>query len=197
MEEYILEKQTGRAFSLLTGDRIEVIDLEGKQIADFFPVCTGDAEETFSAGITIARNHSLVPAPGQPLLSSRYRPMLTILEDNVGVHDLLISCCRRESYAPVDGRPHPNCLDNFNNSFAAFGIPPFPAIQALSIFMNVEISEGKAVKFRPPLSKPDDKMAFRAEMDLVVGVTACSDDLSVCNNRRCKPIKVSIHRAGC
>jgi len=57
--------------------------------------------------------------------------------------------------------------------------------------MHVDI-DGKtgAIRVLPPLSKPGDTASFRAEMDLVVGLTACSAGQS--NNFRYKPIQYRV-----
>lgn len=46
---------------------------------------------------------------------------------------------------------------------------------AFNIFMNVTVdSETGAVAVLPPLSQPGDFVRFRAEMPLVIAMTACS-----------------------
>lgn len=194
MPETIIGKQSGKAFYLHAGDFIEIVDIEGGQVADLFAVCADNTEETFSAGLTITMNrrHPLRPTTGDILYSTLYRPMLSIVADDVGVHNILVPCCRAESYAARGEVPHPNCLASLNRSFAAFGIAPFPAIQPLSLFMNTEVTPEQAVRFRPPVSRAGDSVAFRAMMNLIVGVTACSDDVSLCNNGRCKPVMAVI-----
>ncbi|MBE9917035.1 urea carboxylase-associated family protein [Paenibacillus donghaensis] len=47
MKEYIIEKQTGRAFEVQKGETISVIDIEGKQVADFFAVNANNYNEFF------------------------------------------------------------------------------------------------------------------------------------------------------
>jgi uncharacterized protein YcgI (DUF1989 family) len=46
------------------------------------------------------------------------------------------------------------------------------------------------IKVLPPLSRAGDRIVFRAEMDLVVGLTACSAGQS--NNFSYKPIHYEI-----
>jgi uncharacterized protein YcgI (DUF1989 family) len=56
--------------------------------------------------------------------------------------------------------------------------------------MNVEVEPSGALKILPPRSKAGDSMVLRAEMDLIVGLTACSAEMS--NNYRFKPIAFEI-----
>ena len=68
----------------------------------------------------------------------------------------------------------------------AFQIPT-----AFNIFMNVDVSNSGKIRVRPPLSKAGDYIDLRAEMDLIVGVTACA--AGKCNNYHCTPIALEIY----
>jgi len=56
--------------------------------------------------------------------------------------------------------------------------------------MNVEILASGELKIGPPRSRAGDHIDLRAEMDLIVGLTACSAEMS--NNYRFKPIEFEI-----
>lgn len=56
----------------------------------------------------------------------------------------------------------------------------------LNIFMGVWTDLDEELHIEPPPSRSDDQVTIRAEMDLVVGVTAWSAETS--NNGVCKPI---------
>ena len=56
--------------------------------------------------------------------------------------------------------------------------------------MNVDVLPSGELEIGPPLSKPGDFMDLRAEMDLIVGVTACSAEMS--NNYSFKPIDLEV-----
>jgi uncharacterized protein YcgI (DUF1989 family) len=55
----------------------------------------------------------------------------------------------------------------------------------------VDILPSGELKIGPPLSKPGDFVDLRAEMDLAVGITACSAEKS--NNHSFKPIDLEVH----
>ena len=55
------------------------------------------------------------------------------------------------------------------------------------------IDESGKIVIEPPSSHAGDYLLLRAEMDLIVGVTACSAELS--NNGTFKPIDVELHSA--
>ncbi len=56
--------------------------------------------------------------------------------------------------------------------------------------MNVEIDPTGKISILPPRSKAGDALTLRAEMNLIVGLTACSAEMS--NNYELKPIGYEI-----
>ncbi len=56
--------------------------------------------------------------------------------------------------------------------------------------MNVWTDESGELHIDPPTSKAGDRFVLRAEMDLHVGLTACSAEKS--NGGVCKPIDYAI-----
>ena len=56
--------------------------------------------------------------------------------------------------------------------------------------MNVEIDSTGKMSISPPRSKAGDAITLRAEMDLIIGLTACSAEMS--NNCCFKPISYQI-----
>ena len=60
--------------------------------------------------------------------------------------------------------------------------------------MNVNVLPNGELKIDPPRSKAGDSIVFRAEMDLIVGLTACSAEMS--NNYSFKPIDFEVLPAG-
>jgi uncharacterized protein YcgI (DUF1989 family) len=85
---------------------------------------------------------------------------------------------------------HPNCLDNLATHLDPFGIKYFQITDVFNIFMNVTISAHGHVTIEPPLSEAGDSIDLKANMDLIVGVTACS--AMKCNNYHCTAIDVKI-----
>jgi uncharacterized protein len=61
---------------------------------------------------------------------------------------------------------------------------------AFNIFMNVPVYDGFRLKVEPPTATAGDYITFRAHMDLLIGLTACSAGDS--NNHSFKAITYSI-----
>jgi len=187
-----LAPQTGTAFELRTGQQLRVIDLDGEQVADLTAFNRSDKSEWLSSGRSIDYANRIYLTKGDVLYSNRSRPMLTIVEDDVGRHDFLLTPCSPETFEIIykNTQPHPSCFANLAEHLAPFGIAPDSIPTTFNIFMNVEIDAAGALKILPPRSKPGDSILLRAEMDLIVGLTACSAEMS--NNYRFKPIAFEI-----
>ncbi len=76
-------------------------------------------------------------------------------------------------------------------ALAPFGIEQDRIPVCFNIFMNVEV-DGRTgrLSVKPPLSKAGDYVVFKAELDLIIGLTACSALQS--NNYSFKPIHYEI-----
>ena len=73
---------------------------------------------------------------------------------------------------------------------APYGIEPDMIPIAFNVFMNVPVGIDGRIRVEPPVSRAGDFIRFRAEMPLVIGLTACSAYSS--NGGSFKPIGFSI-----
>jgi uncharacterized protein YcgI (DUF1989 family) len=191
---YHLEPQTGIAFELKRGQVLRVIDPEGEQVSDVVAFACEDYSERLSSGRSLDYNNTIYLTTGHVLYSNRSNAMFSILEDRVGKHDFLLTPCSPETfeilYEDHEGY-HPSCLENLTENLQRFGIVQDDIPTAFNVFMNVDILTSGELRIGPPLSKPGDFVDLRAEMDLVVGLTACSAEKS--NNHSFKPIDLEVY----
>jgi uncharacterized protein YcgI (DUF1989 family) len=189
-----LEPQTGAGFLLRAGQVLTVVDPTGGQVSDLFCVAADDNDEWLSSGRTIDYANTIYPTTGHILYSNRSRPMLTITGDTCGRHDFLLTPCSQDTfdllYPDLDGAAHPSCFDNLCRALSPFGVSPDRIGTTLNIFMNVWNDDDGVLHIDPPTSVEGDRVDFRAEMDLHVGLTACSAEKS--NGGVCKPIDFSL-----
>ena len=188
-----LAPQTGTAFEMRRGEVLKIIDPTGEQVADLISFSRDDSREWLSSGRTIDYANTIYLTTGHTLYSNRSRPMWTVLEDTVGRHDFLLTPCSPETFSIIYKTTghHPSCFENLWTNLAAFGIAPDAIPTTFNVFMNVVVLPNGELQILPPKSRAGDHLLLRAEMDLVVGVTACSAELS--NNGRFKPIDVEVH----
>jgi uncharacterized protein len=167
---------SGKAWRLVAGQRLRIIDLEGSQSGDLFAVAADDVEDGQSNGRTFDMGGTIRLSAGSLLYSRRNRPLLRITEDEVGVHDMLYAPCSQEMFELQHGvtGPHPNCFDNLAGPLAEFGVPSATVTIAFNFFMNVVISPGGRLEIRPPVSAAGQRITFDAERDVIVAVTSCA-----------------------
>jgi uncharacterized protein YcgI (DUF1989 family) len=192
-KKYHLEPQTGIGLTLRQGQLLKIIDPQGEQVSDLTAFSLEDKAEWLSSGRTIDYANTIYLTTGNLLYSNRSRPMLSIIEDTVGRHDFLLTPCSPETFQIIysNHEYHPSCFENLHTNLAEFGITPDMIPTTLNIFMNVIVQPNGELKIDPPPSKAGDYIVFRAEMDLIVGITACSAEMS--NNYSFKPIDVEIY----
>ena len=189
-KEYIISACSGMKIDVKQGQSITVIDIEGGQVVDFFAEVNGNVNEFLSTGVTIDCNESLKLNVGDIIYTNLYRPMIKVLTDDVGEHDLLHPCCRPEMYDFFyhNGEEHPNCFDNINRVLDE----QRAVIVPVNLFMHTKISTNGSISVEEPVSKAGDKIVLKALMDITLGVAACSVSESKCNRGTCSPVKIVV-----
>ena len=190
-----LAPQTGTGLLVAEGQHLEIVDPQGEQVSDLISFARADPAEWLSSGRTIDYANTIYLTTGHVLYSNRSRPMWTIVEDTVGRHDFLFTPCSPETFTIIYKTTghHPSCFENLARNLAPFGIAPDAIPTTFNVFMNVDVLPSGELKILPPRGRPGDRIVLRAEMDLIVGVTACSAEMS--NNGSFKPIDVLLYDA--
>lgn len=184
----IIPPRSGTAFELKCGQTLTVIDVEGIQVSDLLAFSAADVRESLSNGRTFDYAESIRLTTGAVLHSNRSNPMLTIVEDTVGTHDFLLTPCSEATFRHFypEHPVHRGCFGNLAEALAPFGVEPDMIGTAFNIFMNVPVAADGSLTVEPPPSKAGDVIRLRAEMDLFIGLTACSAYAS--NGGSFKPI---------
>lgn len=185
--------RSGTACELKAGQTLKVIDPEGGQVADLLAISREDKREMISSGRTLDYAETIYLTKGHNLYSNRSNVMLAIVEDTVGRHDFLLTPCSEATFRMCyeNEPPHPGCHGNLYKALERFDIEEDAIPVAFNCFMNVPV-DGQTGKFKvsPPLSKAGDYISFVAQMDLIIGLTACSAPAS--NGGSFKPIHYTI-----
>jgi hypothetical protein len=187
--------RSGVAVPLAKGDVLTVTDPEGGQVSDMLAVAAGDPAEILSNGRTFDYEETLRLTTGARLWSNRSRVMLTIVEDRAPHHDFLLTPCSVDTFRHFypDKPLHRGCFGNLAEALAPFGLVPDAIPTAFNIFMNVTVAGDGKLAVLPPQTRPGDFIRLRAEMDLVIGLTACSAYAS--NGGTFKPIDYAVETA--
>ena len=185
---------SGTAFRLAEGQMLRVTDPEGEQVSDLMAFAEGEPGHWLSSGRTFDFEETIRLTRGNTLWSNRSERMLTITEDTCGTHDFMLAPCSPEMYELLYGLPeghdHPSCLMNLAEHLGPHGMGRDAIPTTFNIFMNVPVGNDGSLSVRPPTSQAGDYITFRAEMGLIIGLTACAAEDT--NNGRLKPIDYEI-----
>lgn len=171
--------RSGRAVRVPRGRRIRIINTHGEQVVDTWAFNGSDMNEYMAMDATRAYNLRMTPKVGDSLVTNRRRPILVLVEDtSPGAHDTLMAACDRWRYGllGVEGY-HDNCADNLVAGLEALGLAASHTPPPLNLFMNIPWTSEGALSFDPPTTRPGDHVELRAEMDCVVAMSACPQDM--------------------
>ena len=189
----IIEPRTGTAFILKNGQRLRITDIKGEQVSDFICFNLNDKAEYLSSGRTIDYAETIFLTKGNLFYSNRSNVMFKMIEDTVGRHDFLLTPCSADTFRIIYGHtnPHRGCLGNLSEALEKYGIGRDNIPICFNVFMNVSVNgdTGK-IDVLPPKSKAGDHIVIEAQMDLIIGMTACSAEMS--NNYSFKPVGYAV-----
>ena len=207
ISEDVIPKNTGKAFIVKRGETIRVV---GESTADFVVFNLNDLKERFDQARTKVDQGKIYVSTGDVLISKFNNVMMTIIEDTYeGAHDLQKGMCstsfyekwgdkvfeiygaawkrlgRRKGAAPDHG-----CWENLTEALKPWNISPEDVPSPLNVFQTMIIN-GKTgtVRYSTKRPKPGSHMDLRAEMDCLVGISACPE------GGRGKDLKVVIYES--
>lgn len=171
-----------RAVEVKQGQVLQIVDLEGQQVGDLMAYRPEDPGEYLSPAHTLSCLVKLMPAVGDELFSNLRTPLMRIVRDDVGTHDMIVPCCDPQRYARDYDQPdHPSCLGSLKKALADYGSDfPAPGEAAWNVFMNNKHEDGRIVTYEPEHGA-GASIDLEVLEDLVVALSACPQDLSPCN----------------
>jgi uncharacterized protein YcgI (DUF1989 family) len=184
----------GRGVRVAAGQRFRVIDVEGGQVADTFAFRGDDISEYHSAEHTRAYVSRLFPRAGEHFVTNHRRPILRLEEDATpGIHDMLCAACDPERYTGLGVQGwHASCRENLERAMRDLGFDRTEVPQPINLFMNIPVLEDGALGWEPAPTAAGDSVTLRAEMDCIVVVSACPQDLVPINGNNPTPIAIEL-----
>jgi len=152
-----------------------------------------DPSEHMSMPHSVVYLSRIKPAVGSVLVSNLRNPMLCLTQDSSpGVHCMLFAACDPARYRLLGCTAHhDNCADNLRRAVAALAVP-LPYIPTpLNLFMNTRFDDDRVMRIEPPEAKAGDSVTFRAELDCIIVLSACPQDLVPVNGHGCTPTSVA------
>jgi uncharacterized protein len=185
----------GRAVLIGEGQCFRVVDVAGGQVGDLFAFTAADPGEFASASHTRVAIGKLFPRDGDPVLTNRRRPILSVLEDtSPGWHDMLYAACDPARYASL-GAPasHRSCAGNLAEALAGRGLEAGTVPQPINVFMDVRARPDGTLVSGPASSRPGDYLAFRAAQECIVVLSSCPMDIVPISTGGITPLELQIY----
>ena len=183
----------GTAVTARVGQLVEIVDVEGQQVADLVAFADRNRTEWLSTTHTRSALLRLTVRPGDRLESNWRRPMFEIIRDDVGRNDIITGMCDDRRYRldyGVEG--HRSCRTNFAEALAPWGIADWQIPDPVNFFQNAPIHPDRSFGNEIPTGRPGDTLVLRTLMDAVVSVSACPQDLNPCNGFHPSPLTVRV-----
>lgn len=201
----VIPPKAAVAWSADAGQIIRITDLEGGQVGDLVLFARDDLRDRVSISWTRTRNirtastyePPLGLAPGNTIWSTGYRALATVVEDTspvMGVHDLYGRMCNRGMYEMYGVTPQDGCYELLQDVLTPHGVAPAEIPDAIGVFMNTQPDpETRVMRIHQPVTRPDDSISIRVEMDLLAAMSTCPMDvLAPTNSYHITPMKVEV-----
>jgi len=194
--EVVVKGYYGGAIEARAGELVTITDLHGQQVGDLVAFNLDDHTEWLDMVRTRSTHYRIWLQVGDVLYSNRREPILELVEDTVGVHDLLFPPCDPKRYAITWKRPgHRNCLENLAEALATYGIGIWRVPQPLNLFQNTPVLPDGRLGSSEPRSRAGDHVTFRALENVVCALSACPMDLTPINGGAITDLKLSVRSA--
>jgi uncharacterized protein YcgI (DUF1989 family) len=182
------------AFTMKKTNILRIIDIEGQQVADTICFNINNLDEKLNNENTMLLNYTYNPTEGHVVYSDDCNPMFTILRDTVGRNYPGGAMCSEElNRLRYDVPGTRNCRDNLTMAVRSWGVSKRQLPGAFTPFMNVvHYPDGRA-EIAEPTSEPGDYIDLRAEMDLLVAISACPQERNPCNGWNPTPLRVVVY----
>src|SRR5690625_718717 len=195
-EENFIPPYEGRVAVLGPGEDLIIIDVERKQVCVFVCFNKNNPEEYVSPVHMRASLSSIRLQIGDGLYSNKRRPLMTFVEDTVGKHDFFFPACDYYRYkVDYNLEDHPNCHDNLKQALTSQGLGHVHVPDPINFFMNNALDNEGDYIIEEPWSKPGDYVRLRAEEEVIIACSTCSQDLAPVNGWKVTPIKMQIVEA--
>jgi uncharacterized protein len=182
------------AFHMRRGQVIRLVDLEGQQVTDLVCFNATDHDEEMSLASSLLMNRQRQLQKGATIYSQLCTPMMTIRDYSNGESFAYGSMCSEELNRLRYGVAGTiNCRDNFALALASWGFNRRHIPNAFSPFMKVELNDEGVLEIQEPTSVVGDYYDLGAEIDLLVAISNCPQELNACNAFKATSSGVAIY----
>jgi uncharacterized protein YcgI (DUF1989 family) len=194
--ELLISAAHGGRIDVAAGQRLEIINVEGQQICDFFGFRRDDPHVFLSPAQTRAVHRRWRIGLGDRLYDERRDAVFEIVEDTVGRHDNMFCCCDTYRYTKTyDDAAHRSCRSNMAECVTDLDIPYDYLPDPFNFFQNSEPTEGGRFAMLPSVAGVGDKIVLLAIVDMIAVGSACPMDYYPANGDRLTDLKFIVRES--
>jgi uncharacterized protein len=183
--EFVIPAGHARRWAMRAGERVTIAQTEGHQVGDFIAFNAVDLTEFLSTSHTRRCLSRYRIGQGSRLYTNRRRPIVEIVEDTVGVHDILAAACDPYRYRLDFGvEDHRSCRMNFVEVLAEHAIADWRVPDPVNLFQNSPVLPDGTFASGTSPARAGDHVTLLAVMDLIAACSACPQDLAPTNAGR-------------
>jgi len=182
-----------RMWRMRAGQRVTITQTQGNQVGDFIAFNAADLTEFLSPAHTRRCINRYLVGKGHTLYTNHREPIVEIIEDTVGVHDILAAACDPYRYRRDFGvENHRSCRMNFVEALGPHVIPDWRVPDPVNLFQSSPVLPDGRYLSAPSPARPDDYVTLVARLDLIAAVSACPQDLAPTNAGRVTDLRVRL-----
>jgi uncharacterized protein YcgI (DUF1989 family) len=190
---FVIPAGRARMWRMRAGERVTIAQTEGHQVGDLVAFSAVDPTEFLSPSHTRRCLNSIRVTVGSSLFTNHREPILEIVEDTLGVHDILAAACDPYRYRRDFGvEDHRSCRMNFVEALSFLAIPDWRVPDPVNLFQHSPVLPDGQFLSRPSPAGPEDQVTLLARMDLIAAVSACPQDLAPTNAGRITDLRVRL-----
>jgi uncharacterized protein YcgI (DUF1989 family) len=191
--EILVPGGQARATRVETGQLVEIINVQGRQVCDLIAFNAEDLAEHLSPSHTRSMLGRLTLGVGDSLYTNTRATIFELEEDMVGSHDTLIAACDYRRYELDYGLPgHRNCRANFAEALEPYGIGYLQVPDPINLFQNTPVGADGSLGMEVSAARAGDRVVLRASMDALVAASACPQDQNPINNWEVTDIRLLV-----
>jgi uncharacterized protein len=197
LRELAIPAGHARSWRMRAGERVTIAQTVGHQVGDFIAFNAADLTEFLSVSHTRRCINRWAVGKGHRLHTNHREPIVEIVEDTVGVHDILAAACDPYRYRRDYGvENHRSCRMNFVEVLTDYAIPDWRVPDPVNLFQNSPVLPDGTFTSAASPAKAGDHVVLLARMDLIAACSACPQDLAPTNAGRPTDLVVRLPAGG-
>ena len=163
---------TAARFELATDQLLQIVTPNGRQVAEMVAFLAEDRSVHLSTAATRTKNKSIMLESGKKLYSSRYVPILELVSDSVGRHDLLLGSTDPVKPTTFDKDGDEELTHALLDAVNDDAVTLDTVLEPVNWFANISIKAKGELEISESLAEPNDSVLLKALDDLVVVIGA-------------------------